>query len=243
MKKTAPALLAVTVAAWFAPLPAGAQDFVIPEVGPGRCVASCGGGGSSGGGGSGGSGDGLELLRAAVENASREPSPQPREYYIFAFSANRLPLDAVIELRLSDTPEGIEGHPGNSVQLDHQGWRTAVMRGTFARTAGEEFSIKAIYRPGAGTPIEERPPRLVAVVSSRGATVAVENAETVTAPALELAPCKDLAPRTGQADEIVAADDRQGVKRRLMEIEELLELKLITPEEFAKKRQQILDDL
>ena len=56
MKKTAPALLAVTVAAWFAPLPAGAQDFVIPEVGPGRCVASCGGGGSSGGGGSGGSG-------------------------------------------------------------------------------------------------------------------------------------------------------------------------------------------
>lgn len=184
-------------------------------------------------------GDGLELLRAAVENASREPSPLPREYYIFAFSANRLPLDAVIELRLSDTPEGIEGHPGNSVQLDHQGWRTAVMRGTFARTAGEEFFIKAIYRPGAGTPIEERPPRLVAVVSSRGATVAVENAETVTAPALEL----DLAPRTGQADEIVAADDRQGVKRRLMEIEELLELKLITPEEFAKKRQQILDDL
>ena len=187
-------------------------------------------------------GDGLELLRAVVENASHEPSSLQREYYIFAFGADRLPPDAVLELRLSDTPDGIEGYPGNSVQLDHHGWRTAVMRATFARTPGEEFFIKAVYRPGAGTPLEERSPRLVAVASSLGTTAATANVETVMAPALELdlaSPIGDDAPSTTSE----AADDRRGVKVRLTELEELLELELITPEEFSEKRQQILDDL
>ena len=54
-------LVGAVMTAAVMPGPVSGQDFVIPEVGPGRCVASCGGGGSSSGGGSSGSGSSLNL--------------------------------------------------------------------------------------------------------------------------------------------------------------------------------------
>ena len=179
-------------------------------------------------------GNGLELLRAVVENASNEAWPLPREYYIFAFIADRLPPDAVLELRLSDAKEGIEGHPANTVQLDHQGWRTAVTRATFTRTASEEFFVKAIYRPGSGTPREERVPTLAAVSSSYP-SAAASAAESAPAEPLELNLTTQAAEETPRG--------AGSAKERLAELEELLRLELITEAEFAEKRQQILDDL
>ena len=65
MHKTLPASLVAAVLA--AAAPAVAQDFVIPEVGPGRCVASCGGGSSSS---SSGGGSSLNLPSGFSANSS-----------------------------------------------------------------------------------------------------------------------------------------------------------------------------
>lgn len=113
----------------------------------------------------------LELLHHVAAHAvgvsgSAQPPTTARDYYVFAFIVDRLPPDAQVQLRVSDTPEGIDGEAGNAVDVDFHGWRVAVLRGTFTLNSGPELFIKAVYTPGGDTPPEQRSPRLAAVFSS-----------------------------------------------------------------------------
>lgn len=93
-------------------------------------------------------------------------SKSPQSYYVVAFVMERLPPDAEFQLRVSETPEGIEGDHSFSVTKDFDGWRVATMRGKFTLNSETEFFIKAIYTPGIPLPAAERTPRLVGSLSS-----------------------------------------------------------------------------
>ena len=176
----------------------------------------------------------FELLRLAAANdvAGRQGESLgsvPQEYYLLGFVVDRLWPDAIVELRVSDDPEGLVGAEANSLELDFQGWRVAVLRTVLALNTGDETFVKTIYQPGSDNPPAERAPRLAGVFSSHVSAAATPSGTAATAAPLEL----DLAP----------TPEEQSAKDRLIELDELLEQDLITPEEFAVKRQQILDDL
>ena len=113
----------------------------------------------------------LDLLRhvaakALTHEAAKRLPKSPENLYVFAFFQDRLPPDAEVQLRVSETPEGIGGDPNLSATVDFDGWRVATMRAKFALNSGTEFFIKAIYRPGSPLPAAERTPRLVGSLSS-----------------------------------------------------------------------------
>jgi hypothetical protein len=71
MQRILPATLVAALAAVVVSTPASGQDFVIPEVGPGRCVASCGSGSSGGSSGSSsGGGSSVNLPSGFSGNSS-----------------------------------------------------------------------------------------------------------------------------------------------------------------------------
>jgi hypothetical protein len=83
-----------------------------------------------------------------------------RDYYVFAFYLDRLSPDDQTELRLSRTPDGLEGEklsfrgPGgiaktgfNGVHIDHSGWHVDIARCRISLT-GEKLYIKAIFKAG-----------------------------------------------------------------------------------------------
>ncbi len=83
-----------------------------------------------------------------------------RDYYVFAFYLDRLSPDDQTELRLSGTPDGLEGEKlifrgpdgiaktgFNRVHLDHSGWYVDIARCRISLT-GEKLYIKAIFKAG-----------------------------------------------------------------------------------------------
>jgi len=99
-------------------------------------------------------------MSKAVAGPGRPVAPTgPTDFYVFAFFLNRLPPDANVEMRVSAKPDGIGGTLGNSVELSFHGWKTAVLRATFALDDTNPLYFKAIYRISgdiSGTPVDSR---------------------------------------------------------------------------------------
>lgn len=104
--------------------------------------------------------------KALTPEAAKRLPLAPEDLYVFAFFQDRLPPDAEVQIRVSETPEGIAGDPSFSTTMDFDGWRVAAMRAKLALGTGTEFFFKAIYRPGSPLPAAERTPRPVAMLSS-----------------------------------------------------------------------------
>jgi hypothetical protein len=105
----------------------------------------------------------LTHVAAKAVRRSGKIQKTPEDYYVFAYFVDRLPADAEVQLRVSETKDGIRGFPGNSVGLYYQGRRVAVQRATFALNAKQELFFKALYQPAS----KGRPsPQLAEVIST-----------------------------------------------------------------------------
>lgn len=93
-------------------------------------------------------GAGLARLAAQYTVAPADATPDPIDYYIFAFVTDRLAPDAAVELRIGADAEGVGGFPGSPAMLNFDGWPVRVHRATLVLGALPAFHFKVVYRPG-----------------------------------------------------------------------------------------------
>jgi len=112
-----------------------------------------------------------ELLRhaedkALTSDAMRQLKPGPRDLNVFGFFQDRMPPDAEVRILVSQKAGGMEGNPGDGVNLFLDGWQVAIMRGRFAFGSGDGILFQSRLQTGGAVSTFDRTPHLVAVLSS-----------------------------------------------------------------------------
>ncbi len=107
-----------------------------------------------------------ELLSFALENAVPlvRPAEFPkgrRDYYVFAFFLDRLAPGDRVDLRLSESAEGLSGKSRDVHVVNDQGWRVAMVQSRFTLGGETATFVKAIHLPAGGSE-----PRLAGVFST-----------------------------------------------------------------------------
>jgi len=88
----------------------------------------------------------------AVPFTQRQSAPaEKKEYVVFVFLLDQVSPSAKLEVKISDDPEGMYGYKESTKYIDMNGWRVALLSGSFILfDNGEEpdLFVKAVFTPG-----------------------------------------------------------------------------------------------
>ena len=109
-----------------------------------------------------------KLYRFAAKNAI--PMGKPKRlpggdnmYYIFAFVLDRISPTSSIKFMVDDTKTKFRGYSDASRYYDYDGWRVAVLPGTFKLIDEKPLYFKLSYKPGEEQPSFQRSERQIAM--------------------------------------------------------------------------------
>ena len=108
------------------------------------------------------------LYRFAVKNAITMGRPDrlpegAEQYYVFAFVMDRLSVTAGLRFMVDDSTNKSSGYADSSHYYDYDGWRVAMLPGTFKLLDEKPLYFKLCYQPGKEQPITKRYERQVAM--------------------------------------------------------------------------------
>ncbi|HOO91354.1 MAG TPA: hypothetical protein PLA74_11080 [Syntrophales bacterium] len=108
------------------------------------------------------------LYRFAADNAVAmgKPDRLPEGadmYYVFAFVMDRLSVTAGLRFMVDDADIKSKGYSDSSRYYDYDGWRVAVLPGTFRLLDEKPLYFKLAYRPGKEQPFTKQYERQVAM--------------------------------------------------------------------------------
>ncbi|MBN2539553.1 MAG: hypothetical protein JXB09_05850, partial [Deltaproteobacteria bacterium] len=109
-----------------------------------------------------------KLYRFASDNAIPMGKPErlsgeDNMYYIFTFILDRISPTSNITFMVDDTKTKSRGYSDASRYYDYDGWRVAVLPGTFKLLDEKPLYFKLSYRPGKDQPITRQYERQVAM--------------------------------------------------------------------------------
>jgi len=112
-----------------------------------------------------------KLYRFAAKNAipMGKPKRLPRGdnmYCVFAFILDRISPTSSIKFMVDDTKTKSRGYSDASRYYDYDGWRVAVLPGTFKLIDEKPLYFKLSYKPGDEQPVLKRRERQVAMVGT-----------------------------------------------------------------------------
>lgn len=109
-----------------------------------------------------------KLYRFAAKNAI--PMGKPKRlpggdnmYYVFAFVLDRISPTSSIKFMVDDTKTKSRGYSDASRYYDYDGWRVAILPGTFKLIDEKPLYFKLSYKPGEEQPTLQRSERQVAM--------------------------------------------------------------------------------
>ena len=109
-----------------------------------------------------------KLYQFAAKNAipMGKPKRLPRgdnKYFIFAFVLDRMSPTASIRFMVDDKKTKSQGYSDASRYYDYDGWRVAVLPGTFKLIDEKPLYFKLLYKPGNEQPMLKRQERQIAM--------------------------------------------------------------------------------